>query len=50
MDSALEKDKNYYLKVFLKESKYIKKKLIKHINDNLNDFSSSGFSDDSDEE
>ena len=49
-DSALNKDVNYYPQVFLKECKYIKQKVIKHINDNLSDFSSSDYSDDSDEE
>ena len=47
LGSALKKDENYYLQVFLKECKYIKKKVIRHINDSLNDFSSS---DESDEE
>ena len=50
MDSALKKDENYYLQVFLKEFKYIEKKVIRHINNNLSDFSSSDESDDSDEE
>ena len=45
--SALNKDWNYSLQVFLKEYKYIEKKLIKHINNNLSDFSSY---DESDEE
>ena len=45
LDSALKKDENYYLKVFLKEFKYIEKKLMRHINDNLSDFSSSDQSD-----
>ena len=48
LDSALEKDDNYYLQVFLKECKHIEKKVIRHIGDNLNDFSCS--SDESDEE
>ena len=39
LDSALKKDENYYPQVFLKECKYIKKKVIWHINDNLSDFS-----------
>ena len=43
LDSALKKDENYYLKVFFF-------KLIKYFNDNLNDFSSSDYSDDSDED
>ena len=41
LDSALKKDEKYYPQVFLKECKYIKKKLIRLINDNLSDFSSS---------
>ena len=47
LDSALKKDENYYLQVFFKKSKYIEKKVIRHINDNLSDLSSD---DDSDEE
>ena len=46
LDSALKKD-DYYLQVFLKECKYIEKKVIRHIIDNLGDFSSF---DESDEE
>ena len=49
-DSALKKKKNYYLKVFLKGCKYIEKKVIRHIIDNISDFSSSDESDDSDKE
>ena len=41
LDSALKKDEKYYPQVFLKECKYIEKKLIRLINDNLSDFSSS---------
>ena len=37
LDSALKKDRNYYPLVFLKECKYIKKKAIRHINDNLSE-------------
>ena len=48
LDSALKKDGSYYPKVFLKECKYIEKKVIRHINDNLSDISYS--SDESDEE
>ena len=48
LDYALKKDDNYYLQVSLKECEYIEKKVIRHINDNLSDFSSS--SDESDEE
>ena len=47
LDSALKKDENYYPQVFLKECKYIEKKVVRHINDNLSDFS---YSDGSDEE
>ena len=36
--------------VFLKECKYIKKKVIRHINDNMSDFSPSDYSDNFDEE
>ena len=39
LDSALKKDDNYYLQVFLKECKHIEKKVIRHIRDNLSDFS-----------
>ena len=35
----------HYLQVFWKECKYIRKKVISHINDNLSGFSSSGESD-----
>ena len=43
LDSALDKDGNSFLQVFLKECKYIAEKVISHINlsDNLSDFSSS---------
>ena len=47
LDSALKKDENYYPQVFLNEGKYIEKKVIGHVNDNLSDFSSD---DESDEE
>ena len=47
LDSALKKDENYYQQVLLKECKYIEEKVIRHINDNLSDFS---YSDESDEE
>ena len=47
LDSALKKDEKYYPQVFLKECKYIEKKLIRPFNDNLSDFS---FSDEFDEE
>ena len=36
--SALKKDENYCPQVFLKECKYIAKKVIRHVNDNLSDF------------
>ena len=45
LDSALKKDENYYPQVFLKECKYIEKKVARHINDNLSDFSYSDYSD-----
>ena len=45
LDSALKKNDNYYLQVFLKECKYIEKKVIRNINDILSDFSSSNKSD-----
>ena len=38
LDSALKKDDNYCLQVFLKERKYIEKKVIRHI---IDDFESS---------
>ena len=41
LDSTLKKDNTYYQQVFLKEYKYIEEKVVRHINDNLNDFSSS---------
>ena len=47
LDSILNKDENYYQQVFLKKCKYIEKKVVRHINDNLSDSSSS---DESDEE
>ena len=47
LDSTLWKDDNYYLQVFLKECKYIAKKVVRNINHNLGDFS---FSDESGEE
>ena len=47
LDAALKKDDNHYLEVFLKECKYIEKRIIRHTNDNLGDFS---YSDESDEE
>ena len=45
--STLKKDGNYYPQVFLKECKYIEKKVATHMSNNLSDFS---YSDDSDEE
>ena len=47
LDSALKKDVNFYPQAFLKEYKYIEKKVIRCLNDNLSDLSSS---DESDEE
>ena len=43
--TALKKDKNCYPQVFLKECKYIDKRVIRYINNNLSDFSSSNESD-----
>ena len=40
LDSALKKDDNYYPQVFLKDCKYIEKRVLRHIIDNLSDFSS----------
>ena len=45
LDSTLKKDDNYYLQVLIKECKYIEKKVIRYINDNLRDFSPSDESD-----
>ena len=51
LDYALKKNDNYYPQVFLKESKYIEKKIIRHIIDDLESSSDdSDNSDDSDEE
>ena len=50
LDSAINKDGNYYMQVFLKECKCIENKVIRDINDNLSNFSSSDYSDDTDEE
>ena len=46
-DSALRKDEQYYLQVFLKECRYIKKKVIRYIACDLE--SSADDSDDSDD-
>ena len=48
LDSALKKDENYYLEVYLKKCKYIEKKVIRHIIDDLE--SSFDGSDDFDQE
>ena len=45
LDSTLKKNGNYYPQVFLKECKYIEKKVVRHINDNSSDFSYSSESD-----
>ena len=47
---ALKKDDNNYLQVFSKECKYIEKKVIRQINDDLSGFPSSDESDESDKE
>ena len=48
LDSSLKKDDNYYLQVFLKECTCTEKNVVRHIDDNLSDFSYS--SNESDEE
>ena len=48
MDFALKKDDNYYLQVFLKESKHVVKDFVRHVHDNLSECSSDD--DNSDEE
>ena len=48
LNFALKNDENYHPQMFLKECKYIKKKLIRHIIDDLE--SSSDYSGDFDEE
>ena len=45
LDSVLKKDDNYYPQVLLEECKYIEEKVIRYINNNLSDFSSSDESD-----
>ena len=45
IDSALKREENYYLQVFLKEGKYIEKEVIRHITGDIEVLSS-----DSDEE
>ena len=45
LDSILKKNENYYLQVFLKECKYIEWKTIRHVYDNLSNFSCSEESD-----
>ena len=37
-DFVLKKDESYSLQVFLKQCKYIEKKLVRHIQNNLSDF------------
>ena len=49
LDSALKKDDNLYPQAFLKECKYIEKKVIRHVHDHLSDFFYSD-NDESDEE
>ena len=46
-DCSLKKDGNDYPQGFFKQCKYIKKKVIRHTNNNLSD---SSYSDESDEE
>ena len=40
IDSAFKKDENYYPQVFLEESKYIEKEVIRHITEDMEVFSS----------
>ena len=40
LNSAVKKTENYCPQAFLKECKYIDKNVIRHIYDNLSDFSS----------
>ena len=40
MDPSLKKDETYFPQVLLKQSKYIKEKVVRNIHDNLSDFSS----------
>ena len=47
LNFVLKNDESYYLQAFLIECRYIEKKVIRHVYDNLSDFSSS---DESDEE
>ena len=39
LDCVLKKDENTYLQVFFKEGKYIEKKVVRPIHDNLSGFS-----------
>ena len=39
LDSALKKGDSYYLQMFFRECKYIEKKAVRHIHDNLSAFS-----------
>ena len=50
LDSALKKDDNYYPQVFLKVGKYIGKKVVRYIYENLSYSSSFDESDEPDEE
>ena len=43
MDSVLKKKDDYYPQVLLKECKYIEKKVVRHIHDNLSDFPYSSY-------
>ena len=47
-NSTLKRDGNYYPQLFLKERRYTEKNVVRHIYNNLSDFSYS--SDESDEE
>ena len=47
LDSTLKNNVSYYPQVFLRERKYIERKVIRHISNDLRDFC---YSDESDEE
>ena len=41
LDSSLKKDGIYYLQLFSKECKHVVEKVIRHVHDDLSDFSDS---------
>ena len=50
LDSTPKKDENFYQQAFIKERKYIQKKVVRHIIDDLESSDGSDDSDDSGEE